>query len=68
MPPIFVPGGEELNSELWDVWADLSSDPAVDVAILSGNGKAFCAESDIAAFLQGKSRMFSQITNYSAIG
>lgn len=42
---------DELNDELWDVWRDFSDDPAVDVAILTGAGKAFCADADLKTFI-----------------
>ncbi len=34
---------DELNDALWDVWADFNADDSVDVAIVTGAGKAFCA-------------------------
>ncbi len=41
----------ELNDELWQAWRDFSEDPAVDVAILSGEGKAFCAGADLKTWI-----------------
>ncbi len=42
---------DELNSELWQVWSDFNQDGAVDVAILTGSGKAFCAGADLKTFI-----------------
>lgn len=41
----------DLNAALANVWQDFADDPAVDVAILSGNGKAFCAGADLKTFI-----------------
>jgi enoyl-CoA hydratase/carnithine racemase len=38
---------EALNQELWSIWRDFANDPALDVAILTGAGKAFCAGADL---------------------
>ncbi len=38
---------DELNDELGAIWRDFGDDPAVDVAILTGAGRAFCAGIDI---------------------
>jgi enoyl-CoA hydratase/carnithine racemase len=42
---------DDLNRELWDVWHDFDQDDAVDIAILTGTGKAFCAGADLKTFL-----------------
>jgi len=42
---------DALNDELWTIWQDFNDDPAVDVAILSGSGKAFCAGADLKTFI-----------------
>ena len=40
-----------LNDELWAVWADFAKDNALDVAILTGAGKAFCSGADLKTFI-----------------
>ncbi len=42
---------DELNEELWNIWLDFNEDPSIDVAILSGAGKAFCAGADLKTFI-----------------
>ena len=42
---------DEMNDELWAIWNDFSTDPSVDVAILTGTGKAFCAGADLKTFI-----------------
>ncbi len=42
---------DELNRELWEVWRDFNQDATVDVAILTGSGRAFCAGADLKTFI-----------------
>src|SRR5580693_9066048 len=41
----------EMNDELWSVWRRFSADDAADVAILTGQGDAFCAGADLADYI-----------------
>jgi enoyl-CoA hydratase/carnithine racemase len=41
----------ETHELLWDVWEDFRDDVAVDVAILTGTGDAFCAGADLKTFI-----------------
>nr|WP_320050390.1 enoyl-CoA hydratase-related protein [uncultured Desulfuromonas sp.] len=42
---------DALNDELWTIWNDFNTDPAVDVAIVTGSGKSFCAGADLKTFI-----------------
>jgi enoyl-CoA hydratase/carnithine racemase len=42
---------DRLNDALWEAWGDFARDPDVDVAILTGAGKAFCAGADLKTFV-----------------
>lgn len=42
---------DELDETLWQTWADFNADDAVDIAILKGAGKAFCAGADLNTWL-----------------
>jgi enoyl-CoA hydratase/carnithine racemase len=42
---------DELNNELDLAWADFSKDESVDVAIVTGEGRAFCAGADLKTFI-----------------
>jgi enoyl-CoA hydratase/carnithine racemase len=41
----------ELHQLLWNAWEDFRDDDAVDVAILTGTGDAFCAGADLKTFI-----------------
>lgn len=42
---------DELNDALWEVWGEFDADCSLDVAILTGAGKAFCSGIDLKTFL-----------------
>ncbi|NJD26608.1 MAG: enoyl-CoA hydratase/isomerase family protein [Betaproteobacteria bacterium] len=42
---------DAMNDALWAIWADFEADPEVDVAIVTGNGRAFCAGADLKTFI-----------------
>lgn len=42
---------DALNDALWAIWQDFEQDDGVDIAILTGNGKAFCAGADLKTFI-----------------
>lgn len=42
---------DELNDELWDIWSEFDKDRKLDVAILTGMGKAFCSGADLKSFI-----------------
>lgn len=42
---------DAINDELWEVWNDFGKDGSVDVAILTGTGKAFCSGADLKTFI-----------------
>src|SRR3954471_8839441 len=41
----------ELHELLWQAWEDFAGDDALDVAILTGTGDAFCAGADLKTFI-----------------
>ena len=42
---------DELDEALWQAWADFNTDETVDIAIVSGVGRAFCAGADLNTWL-----------------
>ena len=42
---------DDINEELWSVWDDFAKDDSLDVAILTGAGKAFCSGADLKTFV-----------------
>ncbi len=42
---------DDLNRELWAIWEDFDKDDSLDVAILTGAGKAFCSGADLKTFI-----------------
>jgi len=42
---------DKINKELWSVWNDFDKDDSLDVAILTGAGKAFCSGADLKTFI-----------------
>lgn len=41
----------ELNRQLWEAWSRFEADPEADVAILTGEGDAFCAGADLGEYI-----------------
>jgi enoyl-CoA hydratase len=42
---------EKMNNELWAIWRDFNDDSSLDIAILTGAGKAFCVGADLKTFI-----------------
>lgn len=50
-PTVLNAVDDELDEELWETWADFNSNDSVDVAIVTGTGRAFCAGADLNTWL-----------------
>lgn len=42
---------DELDAELWDAWAEFNTADTADIAIITGQGRAFCAGADLNSWL-----------------
>ncbi|GFO54024.1 hypothetical protein GMSM_10310 [Geomonas sp. Red276] len=42
---------DELNHELYEAWKEFAADTSVDLAIVTGEGKAFCSGADLKTFI-----------------
>ena len=42
---------DSVNDELWTIWNDFNLDKDIDVAIVTGSGKSFCAGADLKTFI-----------------
>jgi enoyl-CoA hydratase len=42
---------DDLDDALWDAWSEFDADNAVDIAIVSGAGRSFCAGADLNTWL-----------------
>ncbi|MBA1148817.1 enoyl-CoA hydratase/isomerase family protein [Ectothiorhodospiraceae bacterium WFHF3C12] len=60
---------ESLGAALAEVWADFAADDTVDVAILHGAGKAFCAGADVKSFIpRWENASFGDLRRNAAFG
>jgi enoyl-CoA hydratase/carnithine racemase len=50
-PEVLNAVDDELDEELWQAWATFDGDDGVDVAIVTGAGKAFCSGADLNTWL-----------------
>lgn len=42
---------DELDAALWQAWTEFNADDAIDIAIVTGAGKAFCSGADLNSWL-----------------
>jgi enoyl-CoA hydratase/carnithine racemase len=42
---------DDLNDALWDIWKEFNEENELDVAIITGAGKAFCSGADLKSFI-----------------
>lgn len=50
----------DTHMRLWEIWEDFRDDDAVDVAIVTGTGDAFCAGADLNSYVNGWSGASAQ--------
>ena len=50
-PEVLNAVDDELDEALWRAWAEFDADDGVDVAIITGAGRAFCAGADLKTWL-----------------
>ena len=50
-PDVLNAVDNELDEAMWQAWADFNDDDAVDIAIVTGKGRAFCAGADLKTWL-----------------
>jgi enoyl-CoA hydratase len=50
-PEVLNAVNDDLDDALWQTWADFNADDAVDIAIIHGAGKSFCAGADLNTWL-----------------
>ena len=50
-PEVLNAVDNELDEAMWQAWADFNDDDAVDIAVITGKGRAFCSGADLKTWL-----------------